>query len=200
MTSVSAPLRRSSRSHAVDGNTPTYRLEQNGSSGFASQTWDIAGNETNFFIRDVTNSSKLPFRIEPGSPDNVLYLDSANRVGMGTNAPSQSLHVRPHRRHTAQLLVEEANGTAPPLAPSSTSPTTAVSPSPSPTAAFSTEPWLIRTQNSNSELEIVKTGSGVKLTVKDTGDLEIDGDCIQVATNALHRLRRKPSPCVAGTC
>lgn len=43
--------------HVVEGNTPTLRLEQDGSDGFTPQTWDIAGNETNFFIRDVTNGS-----------------------------------------------------------------------------------------------------------------------------------------------
>ena len=30
--------------HAKDGNTPTLRLEQDGSSGFTAQTWDLAGN------------------------------------------------------------------------------------------------------------------------------------------------------------
>ena len=43
--------------HTIDGDTPTLRLQQDGSSGFAPQTWDVAGNETNFFIRDVTNGS-----------------------------------------------------------------------------------------------------------------------------------------------
>ena len=40
--------------HTVDGDTPTLRLQQDGSSGFTPQTWDVAGNETSFFIRDVT--------------------------------------------------------------------------------------------------------------------------------------------------
>ena len=43
--------------HVIDGDTPTLRLQQDGSSGFAPQAWDVAGNETNFFIRDVTNGS-----------------------------------------------------------------------------------------------------------------------------------------------
>jgi len=51
--------------HSLDGETPTLRLEQNGSSGFSPQTWDVAGNETNFFIRDSSNGSTLPFRIRP---------------------------------------------------------------------------------------------------------------------------------------
>ncbi|MCJ7874797.1 hypothetical protein [Phaeobacter sp. J2-8] len=56
---------------AVDGNTPTLRLEQNGSNGFTPQTWDLAGNEAGFFIRDVTNGSQLPFRIIPGADSEI---------------------------------------------------------------------------------------------------------------------------------
>lgn len=96
--------------HIVNGNTPAMRLEQDGSSGFSPQTWDVAGNETNFFIRDVTNGSKLPFKIIPGAPDNSLYINSSGKVGLGTSSPSQSLHVR-RTDGTAQLLIEEANGT-----------------------------------------------------------------------------------------
>ena len=36
--------------HVVEGNTPTLRLDQDGSDGFASQVWDVAGNEANFFV------------------------------------------------------------------------------------------------------------------------------------------------------
>ncbi len=65
--------------HVVDGDTPTLRLEQDGSSGFTQQTWDVAGNETNFFIRDVTNGSKLPFRIRPNAPGDSLFVDDHRR-------------------------------------------------------------------------------------------------------------------------
>lgn len=79
--------------HVVDGDTPTMRLEQNGSSGFAPQTWDVAGNETNFFIRDVTNGSKLPFKIRPGAPNNSLYINTNGDVGLGTSSPQAKLHI-----------------------------------------------------------------------------------------------------------
>ncbi|WP_417489957.1 hypothetical protein [Maricaulis sp.] len=79
--------------HVNDGNTPTLRLQQDGSSGFTSQTWDVAGNEANFFVRDATNGSRLPFRIEPNTPQNALYLDSTGNVGLGTAAPASPLHV-----------------------------------------------------------------------------------------------------------
>ena len=78
--------------HITDGDSPTLRLEQDGSSGWQAQAWDIAGNETNFFVRDVTNGSKLPLRIEPGAGDNVVYLDNTSRVGFGTNNPADRLH------------------------------------------------------------------------------------------------------------
>lgn len=54
--------------HANTSNTPGIRLEQNSSGGFSTQIWDMAGNEANFFIRDVTSGSRLPFRIRPGAP------------------------------------------------------------------------------------------------------------------------------------
>jgi hypothetical protein len=79
--------------HVKTGNTPTLRLEQDGSSGFTAQTWDLAGNEANFFIRDVNHGSKLPFRIEPNTPSNALYLDSTGNIGMGTTSPKSALHV-----------------------------------------------------------------------------------------------------------
>lgn len=73
--------------HVKGGNSPALRLEQDGSSGFAAQTWDIAGNETNFFVRDVTNSSKIPFKIRPSAPNNSLYIDSDGGIGFETSTP-----------------------------------------------------------------------------------------------------------------
>ena len=35
--------------HALKGDTPGHRLEQDGSFGYSPYTWDIAGNESNFF-------------------------------------------------------------------------------------------------------------------------------------------------------
>ncbi len=90
--------------HSVDGNTPTLRLEQDGSNGFTPQTWDIAGNETNFFVRDVTNGSKLPFRIEPGAPDNSLYIDSTGNIGLGVTNPGNELVISANDRPAIQLI------------------------------------------------------------------------------------------------
>lgn len=79
--------------HVKSGNTPTLRLEQDGSSGFGAQTWDVAGNEANFFVRDATNGSTLPFRIFPGAPSNSISVAADGDVGMRTTSPNSALHV-----------------------------------------------------------------------------------------------------------
>lgn len=99
--------------HSKDGDTPTLRLEQDGSSGFASQTWDMAGNETNFFIRDVTNGSRLPFRIRPSAPTNSIYIDTDGDIGLGTSSPQQDLHVHDSSGADVQImLTHSTSGTA----------------------------------------------------------------------------------------
>jgi len=79
--------------HIVEGNSPSLRLEQVGSSGFTAQTWDVAANETNFFIRDVTNSSKLPFRIKPGASKNSLFIAADGDIGFETETPDGLLDI-----------------------------------------------------------------------------------------------------------
>ena len=80
--------------HIVTGNSPELRLEQDNSSGLGQQSWDIAGNETSFFVRDVSNGNTLPFRIAPGSSTDVLTI-TGSRVGVNTftPSPSHSFHV-----------------------------------------------------------------------------------------------------------
>lgn len=81
--------------HTKDGNTPTLRLEQDGSAGFAAQTWDIAGNEANFFVRDASNGSTLPFRIYPSAPTSSLVVEgTTGHIGLGLNSPTALLHLR----------------------------------------------------------------------------------------------------------
>ena len=97
--------------HIKSGNTPTLRLEQDGSSGFTPQTWDMGGNEANFFIRDATNGSTLPFRIFPGAPSNAINIEATTGdVGLGTTSPKAALEVR-RSNGTAQILVDEQSGT-----------------------------------------------------------------------------------------
>ncbi|RUX23481.1 hypothetical protein EOA23_23675 [Mesorhizobium sp. M2A.F.Ca.ET.042.01.1.1] len=73
--------------------TPAIRLEQTSAGGFTAQTWDVGGNEANFFIRDTTNGNRLPFRIRPGAPTSSLDIAANGNVGLGTASPDSRLHV-----------------------------------------------------------------------------------------------------------
>ncbi len=53
----------------------------------------MAGNETNFFVRDATNGSRLPFKIRPSAPTNSIYVDTNGDIGLGTASPDAGLHV-----------------------------------------------------------------------------------------------------------
>lgn len=89
----------------VTGNTPTLRLAQDGSSGFTPQSWDVAGNEANFFVRDVTNGSKLPFRIKPSAPTDSVFVAANGDVGIGTDSPTGPLHVNRSSTSALDMLV-----------------------------------------------------------------------------------------------
>ena len=95
--------------HVLDGDTPALRLEQAGG-GFGAQTWDIAGNETNFFVRDLTNGSRLPFRIRPGAPTSSIDVAATGNIGAGTASPAASLHVR-RTDGTAKVMVQDVSTT-----------------------------------------------------------------------------------------
>jgi hypothetical protein len=79
--------------HINTGDTPAMRYEQNSSGGFSAQTWDIGANEANFFVRDVTGGSRLPFRVRPGAPTSSIDISASGNVGIGTASPSQKLQV-----------------------------------------------------------------------------------------------------------
>ena len=96
--------------HINTSNTPAIRLEQNNSGGFTAQTWDIGANEANFFVRDVTGGSRLPFRIRPGAPTSTIDIAADGDVGIGTATATQALHVE-RADGTARLLVEEKSTT-----------------------------------------------------------------------------------------
>lgn len=99
--------------HVNTSNTPGLRLEQNNTGGFTPQTWDIAGNEANFFVRDVTSGSRLPFRIRPGAATSSIDIASDGDVGIGTASPgtlSDGSHASLHVSRTdgdASILVED---------------------------------------------------------------------------------------------
>ncbi|HKO43114.1 MAG TPA: tail fiber domain-containing protein [Pyrinomonadaceae bacterium] len=78
--------------HITSSDTPAHRLEQTNAGGFSAQTWDVAGNEANFFVRDVTSGSLLPFRIRPGAPTSSIDISAAGLVGVGTASPASKIH------------------------------------------------------------------------------------------------------------
>ncbi|MGD2084758.1 MAG: tail fiber domain-containing protein [Candidatus Aminicenantes bacterium] len=96
--------------HVIDGDTPTLRLQQDGSSGFAPQTWDVAGNETNFFIRDVTNGSQLPFRIRPDAPTSSIFIDVDGSIGFRNSSPDFPVHLSTDSSTNAVVVAEKASG------------------------------------------------------------------------------------------
>ena len=79
--------------HIATSDTPAHRLEQTSAGGFTAQTWDIAGNEANFFVRDVTGGSRLPFRIRPGAPTSSIDISATGNVGFSTASPSNQITV-----------------------------------------------------------------------------------------------------------
>lgn len=88
------------------GDTPGVRLEQAGG-GWTPHTWDIGGNEANFFVRDVTSGSRLPLRIFPGAATSTLTLNDRG-VAIGVTRASARLHVRDNDadRRAQQLRFE----------------------------------------------------------------------------------------------
>jgi hypothetical protein len=72
------------------GDSPTLRLEQD-DSRFPPQIWDIGGNELEFYIRNVTGSGTLPFRIGPNSVNNAFVINGANVYIKGAVLPQASL-------------------------------------------------------------------------------------------------------------
>jgi hypothetical protein len=92
--------------HMTTSDTPAMRLEQTNSGGFTAQTWDIAGNEANFFVRDLTNGSLLPFRIRPGAPTSSIDIAATGNVGIGTANPQARLHVDGNAQIDGGLQVE----------------------------------------------------------------------------------------------
>ena len=74
--------------HLTMSDTPAIRLEQTNAGGFTAQTWDIGGNEANFFIRDLTGGSRLSFRIRPGAPTSSVDISSDGDVGINTASPN----------------------------------------------------------------------------------------------------------------
>jgi hypothetical protein len=90
--------------HVNTGDTPALRFEQNNTGGFTAQTWDVAGNEAGFFVRDVTAGSRLSFRILPGAASSSLVIAGNSNVGVGTLTPASALHITRNTGAFANIL------------------------------------------------------------------------------------------------
>jgi hypothetical protein len=97
--------------HIVDGDSPCVRLDQDGSYGWTPQKWDLCGNESNFFIRDATHASKLPFRIEPDAPTDSVFIKSNGRVGFGTGSPAYAMELERTGENAAFVLQRTSGAT-----------------------------------------------------------------------------------------
>jgi len=102
--------------HISTSNTPAIRQEQTNSGGFTAQTWDIGGNEANWFVRDVTGGSRLPLRIRPGAPTSSIDIAASGNVGVGLASPTSFLDVngtiRARVNNAFGLQFSKADGTA----------------------------------------------------------------------------------------
>ena len=74
--------------HITTSNSPTIRFEQTSGGGFTAQTFDIGGNEANFFVRDVTAGDTLPFKIKPGAPNNALVVGATGSIALNKLNPN----------------------------------------------------------------------------------------------------------------
>lgn len=134
--------------HTVNGDTPTLRLEQDSSFGWGAQVWDVAANESNFFIRDNSNGSLLPLRIRPGAPTNTLFLDDTGQVGLGTQSPSGALHVA--AASSASMILEDTSNAS---------------------------KWTIAAGGADNTLSFSADG-GPSVQVDSAGNLSIPGDLV----------------------
>ena len=157
--------------HIRSGNSPTLRLEQDGSSGFTPQTWDLAGNEAGFFVRDVTNSSTLPFRILPAASSESLVIDGNDEVGIGAGTnPRAKLHVVGSGAAVAapsasdDVIIQDAGAARLVLLNT--------------TAA--TQAW---TFNSNDTLRVSSGAGDPDFVLQPGGTLELGGACLEMNRN-----------------
>ncbi len=76
--------------HIKDTDTPTICTEIE---LYGHHIWDISANHSAFFIKSVTNSGKIPFKIDAGTPSNTVTIKSSGKVGIGVSTPEHKLEV-----------------------------------------------------------------------------------------------------------
>jgi hypothetical protein len=136
--------------------TPRLRLEQTGGS-FGEQTWDLGGNESNFFVRDVTGGNRLPFRIRPGAPTSSIDIAPSGNVGFGSANPQAAI----------ELAKEGPVG----VLYSNTTPVTGVS-------------WATGIPTGSSSFTIGRKGVEPSFELQSGGDLDLTGSLGEAASQA----------------
>lgn len=180
--------------HSVSGDTPTLRLEQDGSSGFTAQSWDLGSNETNFFIRDASNSSRIPFKIKPAAPTNALFVDVDGDIGLGTQSPDSRLDIEdavPALRFTNTTANStwdlSTSSTGVGVASTSTSGTVLeVSASSDPAIVFRDRDegaaWSMTAKGGDELFEVTNPDGDVSWSITVDGDLTIPGSLTAAGT------------------
>jgi hypothetical protein len=166
--------------HIDTGNSPGVRFAQTGTGGFTPQTWDVVGNEANFFVRDATSGSRLPFRIRPGAPTSSIDISSSGNVGIGTAGATAPLHVQRADGSTLVLIKEtDATSGSRTLLQVENTGSTRIAMKSSPTNT-----WLIGVNN--NRFFLTREGSEPsRLRLSNSGDLIITGGLTQNAVTAL---------------
>jgi hypothetical protein len=77
--------------HIYDPTSSALRLERS-NVNFPSQIWDMGCNSSYFFVKEVTNSNTIPFKIGNSGPLNSLFLQNST-VGIGESSTSNTLDV-----------------------------------------------------------------------------------------------------------
>lgn len=174
---TSAPVKEL---HTLSRDTPGLRLQQDESGGNPPMSWDVAGNEANFFVRDNTNGSKLSFRIMPNAATNTLALSGNGHVGIGLQHAAAPLHVR-RDDGTASVRVEETAGTVEPRTMLEL-----INNGPAQLALSDTDAGTGWNLAGDADLTLSATGAGTpQFTLAPNGDLAITGTLSQGSSRLL---------------
>lgn len=93
----------------IDGSPGINFLKSESTADLADGGWELGVDLAQFYLADMNadaSSATRPLVIEDGSLDNLLYLDSTDRVGIATSAPQHRLDVNGDARVTGMLTVE----------------------------------------------------------------------------------------------
>jgi hypothetical protein len=93
--------------HVVSTFTPEIRLEQAGATFYS---WDIAANELNFFLQDVS-ATTVPLLVEAAAPNYAFIVKSSGDIGLGVSSPEEKLHIRTTAANTDAFALFDAAGT-----------------------------------------------------------------------------------------